>query len=137
VIRGSGKSAKDEREGLGTGCDGKARQSEAGNDGFACRRQPLGIVGREIDHQADYGDRLVLEPPDANATHFDHPRQRRRRACQQAAVTRFEVHAVIRHQTGEPQQPGLRRLDQPQRQARLAGSGGPADQDGPGADKHG
>ena len=86
------------------------------------RRQPLGVVRREIDHQADHRDRLVIEPPDAEPAHLDQSRERRRRPHQQPAVTRFEVNAVVADQAGEPQQPGVRRLDQRQRKARLAGA---------------
>jgi hypothetical protein len=67
---------------------------------------------REIDHQAHHRDRLVIEPGDADAAHFEQSGKRRRRPHQQAAVAGFEMHTIVAHQASEPQQPGFRRLEE-------------------------
>jgi hypothetical protein len=43
------------------------------------------ILSRQIDDQADEGDRLEFDPPDPETMDLDHPGQRRRRADQQPA----------------------------------------------------
>jgi hypothetical protein len=53
----------------------------------------------------------MLEPPDADAAHLDKPRKRAGGSHEEAVVMGLEMHAIVAHQASEPQQPGLRRLD--------------------------
>ena len=131
------EGSKDEREGLDPGGDGKARQ----------RRPAITASLAAGSRSASSAARSTTKPTTATGSCSSRlmptprisiiPASAAGRARQQASVTGFEVHAVVRYQPGEPQQPGLRSRDQPQRKARLAGSGGTADQHGAGADEHG
>ena len=97
----------------------------------------FGIVRREVHHQADDRNRLMIEPPDAEPAHLEQSCQRWRRLHQQAPVARFEVNAIVPNQARERQHPRLRGVDERERQLRLAGSGAAADQHGAGAGQHG
>src|SRR6516162_4426455 len=50
---------------------------------------------------------------------------------------RFEMNAVVAHQAREPQQAGVRRLNERECKLRFAGSRRPTDEDGARADQHG
>ena len=69
------------------GCDRKPRNCDPGKlDLFCARfRAPSGVLSRQIDDQADDGNRLEFDPPDPEAMNLDHPCQRRRRPDQQLA----------------------------------------------------
>ena len=88
----------------------------------------VGVGGGEVDDQADHRDRLEGDAPDAEPAHLDQAGERRRRAHQQPAVPGLELHAVVGHQPGERSEPGLRRVDQRQREPRLAAAGRAADE---------
>jgi hypothetical protein len=63
--------------------------------------EACGILCREIDNEADHGDRLEFDAPDSEAMDLDHSRQRRRRADQQPARMVFYVSAIVRNQPRE------------------------------------
>ncbi len=71
------QKGEDGDERVRAGCDRKSPQGHAEEHGLAGRRQPLGILGCQVDHQADHRHRLVVEPPNAEPAHFDQSRQRR------------------------------------------------------------
>jgi hypothetical protein len=70
----------------------------------------------------------VIKPADSKPAHFDQSCESRRRPHEEASVPRFKVNAIITHQQAEPQQPCLRRSNEREREARLAGSRRSADQ---------
>ena len=85
-------------------------------------RQPLAVSRLQIDDEAYDCNRFKRQLPDAETAHFDEATQCIGGPDQQARVHRFEVDAIVGDQASEPQRRGLRRLDQCQREARLAGA---------------
>ena len=57
-----------------------------------------GVLGRQIDHEADGRDRFIGQQPDTEPADFKHPGQRRGWADQQAAGMRFDVQPVVADQ---------------------------------------
>ena len=105
-------------------------------DGFGTFRQPVGVVRREVHHQADHRNRLVSEPADAEPAYFDQSCQRGRRLDQQPSMARFEMDAIVSNQARERQQSRLRGVDERERQFRFARAGASADQHGAGAGQY-
>lgn len=104
-------------EGVFAGCDGKSRQPNPSQDGFLLtgRRKPLGVMQTELHHQADDGHPLALDPPDAEAAHFDPPGKRGGRTHQHAAMGFLEMDTVVADETCEGKRAGVRCLQQRER----------------------
>ena len=97
-------------------------------------RSAVGLA--EVDHQADHGQGLIRHPADAEPAHLDQAGQGRGRTHQQPSVRGLDMGAVVGDEPRERQQALPGRLQQRQRQPRLARTGRALDQHGARADQH-
>ena len=67
------------------------------------RRKPFGVLGSQIDDQADSGDGFVIKPANAEPANFDQAGERGGGPHQQAPVMRLDVNPVVADQAREGQ----------------------------------
>jgi hypothetical protein len=99
-------------------------------------RETLRVFRRKVDDEADHGDGFMGQPADAEPTHLDETGEHRGRTHQQPAGHRFDLGAIVGNEPRKPQRPA-RGGNQLEGEARLAGTGRAADENGARADEHG
>jgi hypothetical protein len=119
-------------------CDRKPRQLYSFEYGLrvSCRRQAFGVAA-QVDDESDYGARLVRQPQDADAAHFEQPGEGFRRPHQNPAAGRLKMHPIVADKPRERERTVTGGLDELECKPRLSGTGRAADQDRAGADQDG
>jgi len=123
VLRRSDE-AEDQGQRRNAVCDGKPRQLYPGDlrlAGFRSR-QPFGVGGRKVNHQADHGARLMRKPHDAGATHLEQAGKFLGRARQQWSSYGFKMDAVVGDEPRERQRPRTPSLNEIEHEPRFAGA---------------
>jgi len=86
------------------------------------RRQPLGVGGGQVDHQADDGGPREVAATNPEPTNFDQARQFAGRADPQRSAALLEMDTIVADQHRRCDLPRASGQDEIERQPRLAGT---------------
>ena len=129
---------KHQENGIATGCNRQPSKRYTGD--FRLGRGRVGQERRrcdiEINHPRNKRHRFVLQSLDSEAAHLQKPREHGRRSCNQPVMSGLDMNAVVGHQTRKDQPAARRRLDEVEREPRLARAGRSANEDGTRADQY-